>query len=81
MQVSRKVRVCAGLAGAFAAAACSTSPVAPSRADEADSAVFGLGYGSGHVAAPAVLVGGAGRARDSVLAVTVSGGLGYGSGH
>lgn len=80
MQVSRKVRVCAGLAGAFAAAACSTSPVAPSRADVPDSAVFGLGYGSGHRTA-AVAVPGGGAGRDSVLAVTVSGGLGYGSGH
>jgi hypothetical protein len=76
MQVSRKLLVCAGLAGALAATACSRSPVAPSRADAAKTAVLGIGYGSGHAASPA---GGA-AGRDSVMMVA-SGGLGYGSGH
>lgn len=78
MQVSRKLRVCAGFAGVAAAAACTGSPVAPSRAEVAESAVLGLGYGSGHRSVSmAVQV----RGRDSAQTMTISGGLGYGSGH
>jgi hypothetical protein len=80
MQMSRKLLVCAGLSGAFAAAACSRSPVAPSQADVPDAAVLGLGYGSGHRASAAAAPPRAGG-RDSSVVVVLSGGLGYGSGH